>query len=85
MIDLKTIAGGLVIAGSLGFATLGIGAGLANAEPSPGAPQVTSVQPADASQGDGQTPPVAPPSPYAAYGGPSICATPGLYFVNICT
>ncbi len=35
MIDLKAIAAGTAIAGALGFAALGIGAGVANAAPSP--------------------------------------------------
>jgi hypothetical protein len=35
MIDLKKIAAGTVIAGSLGLAALGIGSGVANAAPSP--------------------------------------------------
>jgi hypothetical protein len=35
MINVKTIAAGAAIAGSLGFAALGIGTGVANAAPSP--------------------------------------------------
>jgi hypothetical protein len=35
MMHLKTIAAGAAIAGSLGFAALGIGTGVANAAPSP--------------------------------------------------
>jgi hypothetical protein len=83
MIDFKTIAGGVAIAGTLGFTALGLGTGIANAAPAPGAPQVTSVQ--DAGQSNAPTPPrPTQPSPYAAYGSGSICGTPGLYFVNIC-
>jgi hypothetical protein len=35
MMNLKTIAAGVAIAGSMGFAALGIGTGVANAAPSP--------------------------------------------------
>lgn len=79
MIDFKAAAGGFAIMGSLGLAALGIGSGVANAEPSPPAPQVTSSYEA------GQAPGSATPSPYAAYGDASICAMPGLYFVNVCS
>lgn len=74
MIDLKAAIGGFAVAGSLALAALGMGSGVANAEPSPPAPQVTSSQNTDQA-----------PSPYAAYGDTSICATPGLYFVNVCS
>ena len=76
MIDLKAIAVGFAAAGVL---TLGsLGAGVANAAPAD--PQVPSVQ-GTSSQTDNHAP---APSPYAAYGGSGMCATPGLYFVNIC-
>jgi hypothetical protein len=78
MIEFKAIAGGFAIAGSLALASLGMGSGVANAAPRPVDPQVPSIQ--GTSQADDRP----APSPYAAYGGPSICATPGLYFVNIC-
>jgi hypothetical protein len=81
MISLKAIAGGAVIAGALSLAPLGLVSGVANAEPSPAVPQVTSGRDGQ-SVGDAPTP--AAPSPYAAYGGAGVCATPGLYFVNIC-
>lgn len=79
MNGLKTIAGGIAIAGSLALAPLGIFSGTANAAPPPVAPQVPTVQ------GEDRAPSQPAPSPYAAYGGTSLCATPGLYFVNICT
>ena len=82
MIDLKSIAGGIVVAGSLGLA-LGFGAGAAQAAPTPVTPEVQSTS--QIGQGADQTPGAVAPSPYAAYGGDGICATPGLYFVNICT
>ncbi|MDT5340688.1 MAG: hypothetical protein QOD90_6193 [Mycobacterium sp.] len=75
MISLKTIVGGATIAGSL---ALGIFSGVANAAPPPVEPQVPVVQ------GGDRTPGPSTPSPYAAYGDRSVCATPGLYFVNIC-
>jgi len=76
MIDLKAIAVGFAAAGVL---TLGsLGAGVANAAPAD--PQVPSVQ-GTSSQTDNHA---TTPSPYAAYGGSGMCATPGLYFVNIC-
>ncbi|MDT5071511.1 MAG: hypothetical protein QOH82_831 [Mycobacterium sp.] len=82
MISLKAIAGGAVIAGALSLAPLGLASSVANAEPSPAVPQVTSGR--DGSQSVGDAPSPAAPSPYAAYGGVGVCATPGLYFVNIC-
>ena len=82
MITLKHIAGGVAMAGSLTFAALGIGSGLANAAPASDTPQFTGDQ--GTSQGGGNTPRSAAPSPYAVYGGAGVCATPGLYFVNIC-
>jgi hypothetical protein len=81
VINLKTIAGGLAIAGSLGIASLGMGAAVANAETAP-SPQVTAVQ--NVAQNDGSAPGAPTPSPYAVYGGTSLCGTPGMYFVNIC-
>jgi hypothetical protein len=81
VINLKTIAGGLAIAGSLGIASLGLGSAVAEAATAPD-PQVTAVQ--DVSQSGGATTDVNAPSPYAIYGGGSLCGTPGLYFVNIC-
>ena len=78
MISLKTLAGGVAIAGSLALAPLALGSGVANAEPSPVPPHFTSTQ-------DGAAPTVGTSSPYAAYGSSAICATPGLYFVNICS
>jgi hypothetical protein len=44
MIDLKTIAGGIAVAGTLGLAALGIGSGVANAAPSQTAPETTWAQ-----------------------------------------
>ena len=79
MISLKTIVGGAAIAGSLALAPLGIFSGVANAAPPPVEPQVPTVQ------GSDRAPAQPAPSPYAAYGGTSLCATPGLYFVNICS
>jgi hypothetical protein len=79
MTGLKTFAGRIAIAGSLALAPLGIFSGMANAAPAPVAPQVPTVQ------GDDRAPGPAAPSPYAAYGDRSVCAIPGLYFVNICT
>ncbi|BDX34299.1 hypothetical protein TUM20985_48460 [Mycobacterium antarcticum] len=78
MIDLRSMAGGIVVAGSL---ALGIGAGVAEAAPAPVSPEVQSTS--QIGEGAGQVP--VTPSPYAAYGGDGICATPGLYFVNKCT
>ncbi|MCV7421442.1 hypothetical protein H7K45_12895 [Mycobacterium yunnanensis] len=75
MIDLKAIAAGVGVAGALVF---GVGAGVANAAPTD--PTVPSVQ-GTSSQSDNHA---TSPSPYAAYDGPGMCATPGLYFVNIC-
>ncbi|MEU0499068.1 hypothetical protein [Mycobacterium sp. NPDC006124] len=76
MIDLKAVAAGVAISGAL---TLGsLGAGVANAAPAdPSAPTVQGTS----SQTDDHA---VVPSPYAAYGGSGMCATPGLYFVNIC-
>jgi hypothetical protein len=78
MISLKAIAGGIAVAGALTLAPLGLG--VANADPSPYVPQVTST--ADGTQANSQTP--SWPSPFAPYGGSGICADPGMYFVNIC-
>jgi hypothetical protein len=72
MSRLKTFA----VAGALAFASLGMGSAVASAAPAV-EPPVPTVQ--GTSQADDQA-----PSPYAAYGGKSICATAGLYFVNIC-
>ncbi|MBJ7336684.1 hypothetical protein [Mycolicibacterium sp.] len=77
MIDVKAIVGGVAVAGSLALAPLGMG--VANAAPPPVAPPVPSVQ--GTSQADVPAP---APSPYASYGNASVCAMPGLYFVNIC-
>jgi hypothetical protein len=79
MNGLKTIAGGIAIAGALTLAPLGIFSGMANAAPAPVAPQVPTVQ------SDDRAPSSTGPSPYAAYGDRRVCAIPGLYFVNICT
>ncbi len=79
MQGIRTIAGGIAVAGSL--ALFGIGSGVASAEPSVTTPQITSTQ--DVNQNGPVRPPT--PSPYAIYGGGSLCGTPGLYFVNICT
>ena len=81
MFDVKRIAGGLAIAGSLGIAGLGMGSAVADAA-TPPTPQVSAVQ--DAAQDGGSSPGVSEPSPYAIYGGSGLCGTPGLYFVNIC-
>lgn len=81
MIDVKAVAGGFAIAGSLALASLGMGSGLANAAPAE--PQVPSVQ-GTSQVGSAAAQPSAP-SPYAAYGDTSVCANPGLYFVNICS
>lgn len=76
MIDLKAIAAGAAVAGALTFGFLG--AGVANAAPSDTtAPSVQGTS----SQSDNHA---TSPSPYAAYDGSGMCATPGLYFVNIC-
>lgn len=79
----KTIAGGIAVAGALGLATLGMGSSVASAAPSAGPPQVTSTQ--DVGRSGGDAPGWAAPSPYAAYGGGDMCAMPGMYFVNICS
>lgn len=76
MIDLKAVAAGVAVAGALAFGPFG--AGVANAAPAD--PNVPSVQ-GTSSQTDNHA---TVPSPYAAYGGNGMCATPGLYFVNIC-
>ena len=68
---------GFIVAGTAAFEALGVGSGVAGAAPAPSAPTVQSTQ------GVGQDVDPAP-SPYASYGESSICATPGLYFVNIC-
>lgn len=81
MIDVKAVAGGFAIAGSLALASLGVGVGLANAAPAD--PQVPTVQ--GTSQVGSEAAEPAAPSPYAAYGSASVCANPGLYFVNICS
>ncbi len=78
MIDVKTVASGFAIAGGLGLAALGLGSGVASADPAPFTPQVSANQ-------DGGGHAQAAPSPYAAYGDSSICGTPGMYFVNVCT
>ena len=79
MMDLKTMAGGIALAGSLGIAALGFGAGLANAEPSPVPPQVATAQDSGQSGANPQ------PSPYAVYGGTDLCGMPGMYFTSVCT
>ncbi|KAA0098842.1 hypothetical protein CIW49_13240 [Mycolicibacterium sp. P1-18] len=76
MIDLKAIAAGVAVTGALAFGSLG--AGVANAAPAD--PAVPSVQGTSSQTDDHEI----VPSPYAAYGGSGMCATPGLYFVNIC-
>jgi hypothetical protein len=83
MVNLKTIAGGLAIAGSFGLAALGVGAGVAGAAPTPVAPTIPTVQ--SVSQSETQAPGWAAPSPYAAYGDAGLCGMPGMYFVNICS
>lgn len=79
MKNVKTMAGGIAIAGSLGIAALGFGMGVANAEPSPVPPQVTSAQDSGQSEVDPE------PSPYAVYGGTDLCGMPGMYFTSVCT
>ncbi|MDX1888147.1 hypothetical protein [Mycolicibacterium sp. 050158] len=82
MIKVKSFLGGSAVAASLALAPLALGAGMANAAPSPAEPQVPTVQ--GAGQTSAQTPSSPAPSPYADYGSRAVCAMPGLYFVNIC-
>jgi hypothetical protein len=96
MIDLKTIAGGLAVVGSLGLAALGLGAGVANAAPSFAAPETTWAQDpgwghghGHGGGGDWRGPRWAPPPPpyygyggYGGYGAP--CVTGPLGFVHLC-
>lgn len=93
MKNLKTIAAGSVIAGTLGLAALGIGSGVANAAP----PSPTGQWAQDRGWGYGHDhwggpgygPVWAPPPPpyygyggYGGYGAP--CATGPLGFVHVC-
>ena len=95
MIDVKNIAGGIVIAGSLGLAALGLGAGVASAAPSVSAPETTWAQDPGWGHGHGWHgddggwrggPRWAPPPPpyygYGGYGAP--CVTGPLGFVHVC-
>ncbi|MDT5153360.1 MAG: hypothetical protein QOI01_5093 [Mycobacterium sp.] len=96
MIDLKTIAGGIAVAGTLGLAALGIGSGVANAAPSQTAPETTWAQDGGGhghggggdwhGDGDGwRGPRWAPPPPYYGYGGyGGPCVTGPLGFVQVC-
>lgn len=79
MMNVKSIAGGLAIAGSLGIAALGFGSGTASAAPAPVPPQVASAQDA------GESGPSPQPSPYAIYGGTDLCGMQGMFFSNVCT
>lgn len=78
MMNMKTIAAGAAIAGSLGFAALGIGTGVANAAPSPvGSGTQWALDPGWGHGGPGWNgggrgwgpPPPPPPPPYYGYGG----------------
>jgi hypothetical protein len=93
MIDVKTIAGGIVLAGSLGLATLGLGAGVASAAPSVSAPQTTWAEDPGWGHGHGWHgdggwrggPRWAPPPPYYGYGGYGApCVSGPLGFVHVC-
>jgi hypothetical protein len=95
MIDVKTIAGGIALAGALGLGALGIGTGVANATPASAAPETTWAQ--DPGWGHGHGPGWhddrdgwrgrgwAPPPPYYGYGGYGApCVTGPLGFVRLC-
>jgi hypothetical protein len=85
MKNLKTVAAGAAIAGALGVAALGVGSGVANADPGWG-------------HGHGRWDPgwgapawgPPPPAPYYGYGGyggydaPPPCITGPLGFVHVC-
>lgn len=92
---LKTIAAGAAIAGSMGFAALGIGTAVANAAPSPAASQAGWAEYHGWGHGPGWgpgywAPPPPPPPPYGyggygdGYGFPPPCATGPLGLVHVC-
>ncbi len=95
MIDVKTIAGGVALAGALGLGVLGIGTGVANATPASAAPETTWAQDPGWGHGHGpgwhgdgpgwRGPGWAPPRPYYGYGGYGApCVTGPLGFVQLC-
>jgi len=96
MKKLVNIAAGIGIAGAIGIATLGIGAGTANAAPSSPAAQAGFAEWGPHGWGPGPRPwyPPPPPPPPAygyGYGGwndygppPPPCVSGPLGFVNVC-
>ena len=98
MMTLKTIAAGAAIAGSLGFAALGIGTGVANADPGWGHGGPGWNGPAwnnGGWNGGGPRwgpppPPPPPPPPYYGYGGyngynDGGCVTGPFGLLHFCT
>lgn len=90
---LKTIAAGAVIAGSMGFAALGIGTAVASAAPAPMASDAGWANYHGWGHGPGWGPgywaPPPPPPPYGygadyGYGFPPPCATGPLGLVHVC-
>jgi hypothetical protein len=99
MKSLKTIAAGAAIAGALGFAAVGVGAGVASASPVPGnqfsqdrgwghGPGWDHGGGDWRGGGPGYWAPPPPPPPYYGYGGygppPPPCLSGPLGFVQVC-